>query len=323
MSTVRAALGHVVPVMATLFMAAGTVYFFVLDEGGERGAAAPASGPRPAVKVYSTVYPVADFVRRLAGQRVDSACLVPPGTDVASWWPDAVTTRWLQEADLLLLNGAGMEPWAASLALSPTRTLETASGLRDEIIQMGPSVTHSHGPGGHHTHRGTNPFTWMDPRLAMTQASAVAVGLSRVLRRDVTAFDEELRRLTEELEALDQKLAALGPLPDGEVMVGGHPGYQYLCRRYRWPVVELDLEPDEVLAPSGLAAARRQLSGHVARIVLLPTAPAAEQEAQLRAELGLEVVLFSVCAAPPDSDGAGYVELMRANARRLAAAWSR
>jgi len=75
-----------------------------------------------------------------------------------------------KRADLIVLNGAGYAKWTAKVSLPLLRTVDTSKSFEDTLIAMTDEITHSHGPGGDHSHSGTAFTTWLDFSQAARQA---------------------------------------------------------------------------------------------------------------------------------------------------------
>ena len=105
-------------------------------------------------QVYTVNYPLAYFAERIAGDSVEVVFPVPPEVDPAFWSPDAETIADYQQADLVLLNGAGYAGWLQRATLSRSRLVDTSGALADQLIPSDDTLTHSHGPAGDHSHEG-------------------------------------------------------------------------------------------------------------------------------------------------------------------------
>ena len=195
-------------------------------------AAADFSTSRP--QVITTSWPVDWLVERIAGDAVDRRNILPIGEDPQSWRPQAELIATLQDADLIVTNGAGYESWIATATLPLTRLVSSANDL-DLISMVGP--THSHGRAGVHSHSGTDPHTWSDPLLLLEQARQVHRALERLDPDRGRLYAERLAVLEEELRELHRAYErALSGLQD-RPLAANHPAYNYLARRY-----DLDLE---------------------------------------------------------------------------------
>ncbi|MDA1095791.1 MAG: metal ABC transporter substrate-binding protein, partial [Chloroflexi bacterium] len=62
-------------------------------------------------RIVTTLYPLEYFAGRIGGAGVDVINLVPPGVEGHDFEPSAADIRAISNADLVLYNGAGFEPW--------------------------------------------------------------------------------------------------------------------------------------------------------------------------------------------------------------------
>lgn len=269
--------------------------------------------------VCTTFYPVHYFAERIAGDLAEVHCLVPGDEDPLHWRPDDASIQRMQEADLVLLNGADAEKWVFSLSLPTSRTIHTADVFKEDFV-LTEGVTHSHGAGDAHTHHGVNPHTWMDPGNAALQAERVRAGLERALPDHREQLIANHRVLTSDLDALLERFTTLGPQPDGEVLVASQPAYDYLARRLGWRVVNVDLDPTAAPDAKDVAAVRERLGGASTRLVLWEREPVASWSKAL-AELGLRGVVVTPCESQPGAGEPDYLAAMQANANRLQSVW--
>ncbi len=63
------------------------------------------------LSVVTTIFPYYDFVRQVAGDRVKLKLIVPAGMDSHSFEPTPADVAAMEQADVLICNGGGMEQW--------------------------------------------------------------------------------------------------------------------------------------------------------------------------------------------------------------------
>ena len=264
--------------------------------------------------VAATSYPLAYFAERLAGDAAQVQFPVPDGVDPAYWEPtDADITR-VQQANLILLNGAGYERWLTTATLPEQRLVDTSSGFASQYLKLTNVVTHSHGPEGAHTHGGTDFNTWLDPRQALQQATAVREALIRLLPADRSGVELRFHVLASELVALDQQLDAASTRWRERPLLASHPVYGYLARRYQWKLESVHWEPNEQPPEEEWAKLTALLKKHAATEMIWEDEPLADVAARLKS-LGVACVVFRPCGQrPPAGD---YLTEMKANAERL------
>lgn len=270
--------------------------------------------PPPARRpvVYTTNYPLAYFAQRIAAEAAEVRFQAPSGIDPAYWEPERSVIEAYQQADLVLLNGAGYEKWVERATLAASRLVNTSAAFQADYIPLQDAVTHSHGPEGQHTHAGFASTTWLDPRLAQQQAGAIRDALVRLLPERRTTFEANFRALADDLAGLDRDLERLAA--KGRPLLASHPVYQYLERRYGLKLASLHWEPEEMPAAGEWGRLERLLRRHRARLMLWEAEPAAEIARRLSG-YGVTVVVFAPCANRPDQGD--YLAVMRANLARL------
>lgn len=70
------------------------------------------------LSVVASFYTMADFASMIGGDQVEVTTLVGQGVEPHDWEPSVEDIQTLSRADLVILNGAGMESWSDSLIKS-------------------------------------------------------------------------------------------------------------------------------------------------------------------------------------------------------------
>ena len=70
------------------------------------------------LKVMASFYPMYDFAVKIGGDKAEVTDMVPAGTEPHDWEPAATDIKNLEEADLFVYSGAGMEHWADDVLAS-------------------------------------------------------------------------------------------------------------------------------------------------------------------------------------------------------------
>jgi len=268
--------------------------------------------------IYTVNYPLAYFAERLAGDLARVEFPAPADVDPAFWMPDEVTVRAYQTADLILLNGAGYAHWVNKVSLPTSRLVNTSHDFADRYIETAGGVSHSHGPGGEHSHSGTAFTTWLDLDQAARQAEAVARAIVRKRPDAKDRVEKNLEALKSELLALDAGLARTSATAPSRPLLASHPVYQYLARRYGLNLRSVLWEPDAVPTAQQWKELEGMLSEHPAHSMLWEAPPLPETASRLRA-LGVEIVVFDPCANRPERGDVSSVT--GDNAQRLEAAY--
>jgi zinc transport system substrate-binding protein len=244
------------------------------------------------LEVVAVHEPLRYMAERIGESFVAVTLPVPPGEDPAHWAPTAEQVIAFQTADLILLNGAGYEPWLKSVTLPRASRLDTTAALSAQLIERSDVTTHAHGPAGSHSHARLAFTTWLDPELAIGQARAVAEGLARARPDGAARYRERLGALEGDLRELDRRLTAIAMLLNGAPVLFSHPVYQYLERRYELNGRTVEWEPNELPSQVEWERLASILEDHSAELMIWEAQPEPEIVARL-ADLGIRVVVFS------------------------------
>ncbi len=290
-------------------------------ERGDTGTEAEKRPGKPVV--YTTFYPTAYFAERIGGALVEVVNPCPPESDPATWMPSDATIAAYQEADLIVVNGASFEAWLARVSLPEARVVDTAKPLAETFIVMEHAMTHSHGPGGEHTHEGVDGHTWLDPENAKVQAGQIRDALIERLPEQKATLEANYQALAADLEALGERLHGLSERLGDRQLFAAHPAYNYLARRYGWKVHNFGLDPLAVPGEDALAEVAAVHAKSPGTIMLWEAKPLAETAELMDARFGLKNVVYAPVEsldAEDRSAGEDFMSLMGENVDRLEAA---
>lgn len=261
--------------------------------------AAPGDPNRPGQRVVAVSnHPLELFAERIGGPHVAIDWRIPEDVDPAFWSPTADDVAAMQQADVILLNGATYEKWLPTVSLPSARTVDTGASITDRLIETDGPV-HSHGPDGAHSHAGVAFTTWLDPELAIAQATAVRDALVKAAPQYQSTFDSNfgllVRDIQERFAPVEQ---AVNTAPETAV-VFSHPVYQYLARRFGINGRTVHWEPGAAPDEAPLAELDALLAEHPATWFIWEGEPVPEAVAVLKAR-GLRSVVFEPCGNRPD-----------------------
>ena len=100
--------------------------------GGSGGI--PAGRKPDQLRVLAVNYPLAYMAARIGGDAVEARYPGPIGADPAFWSPGPEDVALYQQADLVLLNGAGYARWINRVSLPLSRLVDTSRGFADRYI---------------------------------------------------------------------------------------------------------------------------------------------------------------------------------------------
>ena len=292
--------------LAILLIASGC------SEDGSPGADSPDTqgpGPKPqALSVFTTNYPLAYFAERIGGDQVEVVFPAPADVDPAYWAPAPEVIADFQQADLILLNGAGYEKWLERASLPASRLVDTSVAMESSYIPLDEGVVHTHGPEGEHSHKGWAFTTWMDPMIAIAQAQAVQEALSDLRPEAAADFRVAYEGLQADLLVLDAQLGKVAADVGDQPIVFSHPVYQYLDEHLGLNGESVHWEPGEMPTEEMWGVLATLLQSHPAELMVWEGEPLEAVKSRL-AGLGLQSVVYNPCGNAPESGNYGSVML--------------
>jgi zinc transport system substrate-binding protein len=276
--------------------------------------AAAASRPAP-LKIVTTIFPLKEFAKEIAGGRGDVSMLLPPGAGVHTWQPRASDILRLSSADLIIQIGAGLEPWLHDL-------LKSVSSPKPEVLAVADSLPleeHADREGG----RGEiDPHVWLDFGLDMVIADHIAAELSRIDPAGASVFQAGAARLKERLEKLDAAYSqALGRCTNRTLVIGGHAAFGYLAKRYGLEQLSLtSLSPDAEALPSRLMSIIAWGREHRVRAVFAEANASSRMAEALAKELNAEVLSLHAASNLNKKEwesGRSFFDIMEENLKNL------
>ncbi|MBR2751737.1 MAG: zinc ABC transporter substrate-binding protein [Clostridiales bacterium] len=210
------------------------------------------------VKVLASIYPMYDFVKRIGGDLVSVSMMVPAGTEPHAWEPSTRDMMQLEEADLFVYSGAGMETWAEDVLKGVQNknltVLEASSGV--ELIKLWEGDHDDHDEHEEHEHEGAghyhgeyDPHVWLSPKNAAIEMKNIAEALKKIDPAHASDYDKNYQAAKDECDKLDGEFATALAGAEGKYIVVAHEAYGYLCREYGLKQlgiegVSADQEPD-------------------------------------------------------------------------------
>jgi len=261
------------------------------------------------VSVAVTNYPLHWLVDRISGGTIDVIYEAPDHIDPAYWKPRDSDIRSMQEADLILLNGATYEKWMNSVSIPSSITVDTSKDCKDMFITIKDAEVHEHN-GVKHSHDGTDFNTWLDVKIFSKQADEVLKQLIKLKPQMEADFKKNHSSLLSELKLVFEEINKASS--NQKQYLASHPVYDYLARANSWKVKNFHWEP-ESMPPEEEWEKLKEALPH-SKYMLYEDEPSKEISDQLKS-LGVTVIVFRTAGnIPPSKD---FMKEMEANLENL------
>lgn len=186
----------------------------------------PATGQGKALNVLATFYPIYDFAKNVGGDKISLTILVPETVDVHDFDPTPSSIQKVASADLLIYNGAGLEPWipqVVSAADNPKLVVvDTSHGI--QLLQVPPQFQKEN--------RTADPHIWLDPVLAKQQVNNILQGLIKADPADGQYFTSNAQNYEAKLDYLNSQIINATRNVKTIYFVTFHEAFAYFAKEY-------------------------------------------------------------------------------------------
>lgn len=274
-------------------------------------------GSEGTIEVVASTPIIAEWVARVGGERVKVVALVRSGADAHTLQLSPRNVTAIAEADLIVINGAGLEAaYRGTIdANARAQVLELADEVDLEPFSAGPASEEAADPGGA---AAKDPHFWLDPERALDAIHGIRDALIALLPRAAEELAANASAYTAEIEAADGEVrAALAVVPrEQRVLVTFHDAYGYFGRRYDVELLGFVVEgPEQDASAAEIAALIEQMQERGLTRVYREPQFNSDLVDRIAAETGAEVrTIYS----QPFGEVSTYVELLQANAQAIA-----
>nr|WP_157085599.1 zinc ABC transporter substrate-binding protein [Methylobacterium sp. Leaf99] len=284
-------------------------------------------GVRPALAdteklgVVATFSILGDLAAQVGGDRVRVTTLVKPDADAHGYAPAPGDARTLAAADLVVVNGLGLEGWIDRLI--------KASGAKAPVVVASKGIkaieeADDHGHGHAHDHH-ADPHAWQSIANAKVYVANIRDGLAK---RDPAHAADYAARATAylaELDALEGEVrATIAKIPPAQRrIITTHDAFGYFTAAYGLTfIAPQGVSTDSEASPRDVARIVRQIRAEKIPAVFLETIADPRLMEQIARESGAAIggKVYSDALSGPNGPAPTYVAMMRSNLNAFAKA---
>ena len=299
----------------------------------------------PAIVAYTSFYPLYDFARKIGGERVEVINLIPGGVEPHDWEPGPQALAALYHADLLIINGLGMEPWVEKVAGSlegNIKVVVASEGITPITGYSGDShghddcdedCDHDHEADDHDDHCDEededdedhidfpDPHVWLDPQLALHQAEQIAKAFIELDPDHTQFYQENLAEFERQVDALNQEYIEAVKKSNRKEFIVTHLSFGYLAQRYGLIQVGISgLSPHAEPSPKQMKEIVDFVLEKEIRYIFQEPLTTNRLAIVLASETGTQILALNPLEGLSDSelnDGEDYFSVMRKNLDQL------
>jgi len=293
----------------------------------------------PTIVVTTNI--LGDIVTQTVGDLAEVEVIMPAGADPHDFAPSARQAESMENADLLVTNGAGFEEGMLvileQVESSGTPVFSFADQI--ELIEFSDDE-HSdeeHSDEEHsdeekptgtaaEEHSGGDPHIWTDPSRMITAVEAFGVEFASLDGVDAAAVEAQVQSFVDELIALDAEMdATLSTIPaEQRVLVTNHEVFGYFADRFAFEVVgavipssTTNAEPSTAEVEALVALIEQEQIPAIFADTSSPTRLAEAIASSASGDVQV-VALYSESLGEPGSGADTYITMMATNAKLIA-----
>ena len=264
------------------------------------------------IKAVASFSILGDLVRNVGGDRVEVETLVGPNGDVHVYSPTPGDARKLAAANVVFVNGLGLEGWMTRLV--------AASNAKAPVVVVTKGIAPRRMEEEEKSGRRTaiDPHAWQSIADAKIYVANIRDGLVAVDPGGKSAYDANAKAYLAKLDQLENEVrAAIATIPaDHRKIITTHDAFGYFGAAYGMAFI----------APEGVSTEAEPSAKDVARIitqikkqkipaVFLENISDPRLMDQIARETGAAIggTLYSDALSEPRGPAATYIEMMRHN----------
>jgi zinc/manganese transport system substrate-binding protein len=260
------------------------------------------------LKAVASFSILADLVKQVGGEHVDVTAIVGPDGDAHVFQPSPLDAKAVADAQLVVINGLGLEGWTARLIQS--------SGTKAPVVVASKGVRPLQGEGEEAGK--ADPHAWQSIANAKIYVANIRDGLMSADPADKADFEANAKSYLARLDQLEAEVkAAIASIPQrNRKIITTHDAFGYFARAYGMSFiapqgVSTETEP----SAKDVAKIIRQIKAQRIPAVFLENISDDRLMQQIARETGARIgdKLYSDALSKPGAGAATYVDMMHNN----------
>jgi ABC-type Zn uptake system ZnuABC Zn-binding protein ZnuA len=281
--------------------------------------------------VVATFSVLGDLTQAVGGENIQLTTLIGPGVDAHTYDPSPADLAMLEQADVIVENGLGFEPWLDNFLDS--------TNFQGERIIASEGITPRHADEtehddeeheGDHDHGGDDPHVWHSVPNAMVMVENIRDGLQAADPDRASAYDASAAAKIADLQELDAWVREqVATLPEERrKLVTSHDTFGYFADTYGFQIIGTALGS---LSTEAGDPSARQIAQLIAQIqeagvpaIFAENVANPDLMEAIAAEAGVALAppLYSDALGAPGTPGDTYDGMMRSNVETIVQALS-
>lgn len=263
--------------------------------------------------VITTIFPLTDIARQIAGPDVEVVQLIPSGSSPHSFSLAPKQISSLTRADVMFVIGHGLDDFAVNSALK-VKNIPTV--LASDNIELN-KFNNQEGEVSKTRLLTIDPHYWLSVPNAQIMAKTVATVLIKADPENRDTYNNNLKNYDIQLEQLEKELQRTAKGAKQKSFIAIHDAWSYFAEQYDLNLVAT-YESTEGRQPSVKDIQKLGQIITASQITTFFTEPQKQSDASARLmseEFGLIIKILDPLGGIPESDS--YIKLMQQNMKMI------
>lgn len=284
-------------------------YFFFKDKTkktkGENG-----SGKK--ITVSASFYPLYFFASEIGRDKAEVNNITPFGAEPHDYEPAPKDIARIENSQLLILNGANLEPWGNKI-----KDILKHSGIT--IVVAGDKIaTQNLNESGKTI---LDPHIWLAPTLAKIEVETILYGYLKVDPKDANYYAQNADNLLHKLDELDTDFRSGLSSCKKRDFVTSHAAFGYLAKEYHLNQVAISgISPDEEPSAKTFAQIADFAKKNDIHYIFFESLVSPKMSETIASEIGAKTLVLDPVEGISDQKmqkGTDYFSIMQNNLKNL------
>ena len=247
------------------------------------------------ISVVTSFYPLYFFTSQIAQEHATVINITPAGAEPHDYEPNTQDIATIEQSDLVILNGAGLEAWGEKIQPSLILSLNEKNGK--------------------------DPHTWLDPILAKQAVEKITNALVSIDPQNEPSYQMNSTILLGKLDALDASFKQNLSSCKQSTAITSHAAFGYLAARYGFSQISISgISPDDEPSPQKLAEITKLAKTKGVHFIFFETLVSPRLAETIAQEIGAKTLVLDPIEGVTDENaqtGKNYFTIMKDNLTNL------
>ena len=290
------------------------------------------------MNVMASFYPMYDFATKVGGDKVEVTNMVPAGTEPHDWEPAATDVKNLEEADVFIYNGAGMEHWTEDVldaldnkdlkVVEASRGLTLLEGKEEDEEETEDSSSDSDASDESTSDEDSSdseitydPHVWLNPLNAKAEMENIKNAFVEADPDNKDYYEQNYETYAEKFDQLDKEYKDGLSDTKSKDLITSHEAFGYLCQAYGLNQVGIEgLSPDSEPDASRMNEIIKFAKENNVKTIFFEELVSPKVSETIADEIGAKTAVLNPLEGLTDdeiSDGEDYFSVMESNLKTI------